>query len=233
LVKQLTYYFIFFTVISLLGCDSGLFRHGISEGTIEFEVSYPEMDPDNVMADFMPKTMTMYFKNDVYATELSAGLGMFKTSFISNSKTYTLDHLVKLINKKYVTSFDKESAYQVNDAYHEFSIIHLPNTKEIAGYECKSALVVFNDVINTSFYLYYTDAIDIKDSNWSLPFNEIKGVLLEYNIKRNGIDMHFKATKVIDTDVKKDVFNIPNDYKKISHGEMEKELNSIFESFLN
>lgn len=218
-------------LLLLTGCDGNLFKHGITEGEIEYEVTYPEMDPDNVLADFMPDVMSMKFKDNKVFNELSAGMGMFKTNFIYDCENHTMDHLVKLINKKYVTHFDINTADQVNDLYHEFSIIPLNGTITIAGYECQRALIVFNDINNTSFYLHYTDKISIEDANWSNPFREIPFVMLEYSVKRNGIAMHFKATKVKEAEVADDVFTIPSEYQVITYEEMERELNNIFESF--
>lgn len=189
------------------------------------------MEEDNVLADFMPNKMMVSFKENKVSVELSAGMGMFKSNFIADSKSYTMHHLVKLINKKYMTVYDKELANKVNDYYHPFSIIHLSGTKTIAGYECKRALVVFDNVQNTSFYLHYTDAIDIKDPNWSNPFKEMDQVLLEYRIIRNGISMHFTASQITEKNVSDDTFAIPSEYETISYETMENELNKIFESF--
>lgn len=189
------------------------------------------MDPDNVLADFMPDVMTMKFKDNKVFNELSAGMGMFKTNFIYDCENRKMDHLVKLINKKYVAHFDENSADKVNDLYHEFSIIPLSGTISIAGYECQRALIVFNDIDNTSFYLHYTDQISIENANWSNPFREIPFVMLEYSVKRNGIAMHFKATEVREEDVDESLFLVPDDYSELTYEQMEEELNNVFESF--
>lgn len=219
------------TILLITGCESGIFKTGLSEGAIEYDVTYPEMDPDNVLADFMPDVMTMKFKDNHVFNELSAGMGMFKTNFIYDCENRKMEHMVKLINKKYVAHFNDTTANQVNELYHEFSIIPLNGTITIAGFECQRALIVFSDIDNTSFYLHYTDQINIEDANWSNPFREIPYVMLEYSVKRNGIAMHFKATKVIEEDVEETIFTTPEDYKTVSYEELEKELNNVFESF--
>jgi len=137
-------------------CKGGLFDRRISEGIIEYEVSYPNINPDDMLAGLMPTSMSMKFKNNQFNAELSAGMGMFKTNFISNSNDFFLVNSVKLINKKYATKLDKAAVDKMNEKYSKFYISKLDEKKEIAGYNCKKALVVFDDVANESFYVYYT-----------------------------------------------------------------------------
>jgi len=174
----------------------------------------------------------MKFRDNVAVTELSAGMGMFKTNFIANSNDYSLKQVVKLVNKKFASVFNsKEEADVIHNYYRDFSIIEVEDHEVVAGYDCKKALVVFNDVSITSFYIYYTDQIRIKDPNWSLPFRHIQGVLLEYQMERNGIVMRFRATQVLDAKVADSDFEIPDGYETVAYEKMEKEMNDIFETF--
>lgn len=64
----------------IYGCKSDSENH--AEGVIEYQVSYPKMEKTNFMLDFMPRKMTMSFRRDIYSTQLTAGMGMFRSSFI-------------------------------------------------------------------------------------------------------------------------------------------------------
>ena len=79
--------------------------------------------------------------------------------------------------------------------------------------------------------LYYTSDISIKDPNWSLPFTGVEGVLMEYEMKRNGIIMKLTATSVKKTDVEDDVFSVPEEYEDVTIEFMEEELDKLFETF--
>ena len=231
--NRVIYLFFFTVIISVLfdACNGGLFDRRISEGIIDYEVSYPSISPDDMLAGLMPSAMSMKFKNNRFNAELSAGMGMFKTNFISNSNEHNLINSVKLINKKYATKLDKEAVSKMNEKYSHFYISKLDETKEIAGYKCKKALVVFDDVANESFYVYYTDEINIKDPNWSNIFKDISGVLLEYQMERYGIMMKFTAKSVTKAKVEDSEFQLSSDYENLTLADLEKEINAIFETF--
>lgn len=234
-IKQINAIYIVITFIILnlflASCDSNLWDQRLTQGEIEFNVTYPEMDEGNVLVDFMPDVMDMKFKDDKVITELSAGMGMFKTTFIADCKTHTMNQMVKLVNKKYSSNYDLNNIGKLNAGYDDFYIINSGGMKEIAGYHCKEALVVFNTVDHSSFYIYYTDDIKIADPNWIFPFNEIKGVPLQYRIERNGIVMELIANTVTEVDIPEEAFISSNEFTEITHEKMEKELNDIFESF--
>lgn len=230
---RIIYFFFCLAILTVLfdGCKGGLFDRRISEGIIEYEVSYPNIDPDDMLAGLMPTSMIMKFKNNQFNAELSAGMGMFKTNFISNSNDYFLINSVKLINKKYATKLDQKAVEKMNEKYSKFYISKLDEKKEIAGYNCKKALVVFDDVANESFYVYYTDEINISNPNWSNIFKDIDGVLLEYQMERYGIMMKFTAKSVTETKLEDSEFQLTSDYENLTLTDLEKEINAIFDTF--
>ena len=189
------------------------------------------MDKKNFMLDFMPKKMVLKFKDDKYKTSLSAGMGMFRTNFIGNCETHEMSHLVKMVNKKYSAGYNEKSIEIFNNAYDDFTIIETNNTKTIAGYKCKKMWVIFTAVSLPNFELYYTTDISIKDPNWSLPYTSVDGVLMEYEMKRNGVIMKLTATSVTKTDIEDVVFSVPEEYEDVTIEFMEGELDKLFETF--
>jgi GLPGLI family protein len=220
-----------FIALFYLGCDSGLFDKRISEGIIEYEVTYPALDPNDMLAGLMPGTMTLKFKDNKFNTELSAGMGMFKTNFISNSNDYTLINSVKLINKKYATLLHKKDVEKANEKFKNINIIKSDETKEIAGYMCKKAVIVFDDIDMGEFYVYYTDQIKFNDPNWGTPFKDINGIMLEYQMVKYNILMTFTAKSVKKAEVDDAEFKIPDDYEFIPIEDLDKEINNIFDTF--
>lgn len=224
-------YILFLFAIVLLGaCNSGFFSSKISEGVVEYTVSYPNIDPDNILSNVLPEKMIFTFKDNRFNSEMSAGMGMFKTNFIVNSDDYQLIHLVKLMNDKYATKMDQEIINQMNKAFENAEIIDTKETKTIAGHLCKKALVVFEELDFPEAYVYYTEDIKFKDPNWTLPYKKIPGVMLEYEIEQYDIRMKFTATKVVKASVDDSVFEMPEDYSLIPHKEVEREVNALFES---
>ena len=80
MLKKTLYILLIILSSSLIGCREEANENG--EGVISYKVTYPKMDKTNFMFEFMPKKMELIFKNDKYITNLSAGMGLFKTSFI-------------------------------------------------------------------------------------------------------------------------------------------------------
>lgn len=218
-------------IVGLVGCDTAIFHPKLAEGEIEYDVTYPVMDPDNVMADFMPKEMTLRFKDNKFITNLSAGMGMFRTNFVGDCETHKMSHLVKMVNKKYTTKYDDNSVDILNKAYEDYTIVETNDTRIIAGYECPKLWVIFTDVSMPSFELFYTTDISIKDPNWSLPFKGVDGVLMAYDMKRNGIIMRLEATRVSKVEVDDSEFIVPQEYESVSIKHMEEELDKLFDTF--
>ena len=96
--------------------------------------------------------------------------------------------------------------------------------KNIAGYDCNHALAVFPNSVDT-VEIYYTDQLDIKNPNSNNPYRNINGVLLQFSVKLAGINMMFKAKRVIGVEIDMKNFDIPTGYKEVSKEEMEKIVN--------
>ncbi|MDQ3192700.1 MAG: hypothetical protein M3Q58_13990 [Bacteroidota bacterium] len=192
----------------------------ISEGIIEYDITYPETTEDNVMIAIMPKTMLLKFKNDKVAFEFTGGMGLFKATFISDLQKQSIIHLVKILNKKYAITYNSSQIQEI-DEMPELNINFTGDKKTIAGYESKRSLITFKDDENTSYDIYFTDDLNIKTPNWSTPYKEINGVLLEYQLKRYNVVMRFTATSVSAADIDDSDFEKPEEYKIITKEEMD------------
>ncbi|HET6245873.1 MAG: hypothetical protein H0V01_12460 [Bacteroidetes bacterium] len=192
----------------------------ISEGIIEYDISYPETAEDNVMIALMPKTMLLKFKNDKVAFEFTGGMGLFKATFVSDLQNQKLLHLVKILNKKYALTYNAAEIHDI-DEMPGININFTGEKKTIAGYETKRSLITFKDDENTSYDIYFTEDINLKTPNWSTPYKEINGVLMEYQLKRYNVVMRFTATSVKKADIDDSDFEKPDDYKIITKEEMD------------
>ncbi|HRG38655.1 MAG TPA: hypothetical protein PK289_08995 [Bacteroidia bacterium] len=194
----------------------------ISEGEIEYSAKV--IDPNNPMASMAPNKMTVRFKSDKSAAEMSAGLGLFSTSFITDPDKKTVTQLVKILNKKFMLVQDQQSIDKENLNY-AFKFIPTKQKKVIAGYNCTKVEVVPDDKSIPPFDVYYTDELDIKDPNFASPYKEIKGVLMEYQLKKFGLEMRFEAKSVRKELIEDKYFQVPVEYKPVS----EKEMRRIFD----
>lgn len=219
-----------------IGCEGNFFDQRMNEGVIEYEVSYPTIDDDNIVKTFLPSTMMFTFKDNVFCSELNSSMSQFKVAFISNSNTHELQQIFKLTPKQLYAHIPKHAIDSLNLLeYGKVSIVLAPDTKNIVGMHCKKAEVWCE--INgekTSYDVFYTEDIKLEDPNWSLPFHEIKGVPLEYQVNRMGITMHFKAKKIQSQVIEASFFEKQSaGFKKVHYPFIEKELKSLADDLAN
>jgi GLPGLI family protein len=212
----------FVYILIFIGCGQSDDKF-ISEGAIEYTASV--VDQNNPMASLAPSKMTIKFKNNKSNAEMSAGMGLFSTSFISNPEAKTMTQLVKLLNKKFSLVHDEAKIKKENDDF-PLEITPSKETKLIAGYKCEKAHIKLNGEDPTEFDIYYTKDLGIKNPNFANPFYKIDGVLMEYQMKKFGLEMKFTAKSVKKEDIDDATFDLPADYKPIS----EKEMNELFQS---
>lgn len=212
------------TALLLLSRCGGTDEKNLTEGIIEYDAM--AVDQSNPMASLAPSKMTFRFKDDKFSAEMTAGMGMFTTTFISDRNAKTLTQLVRLLNKKYCLTLDSLAIKKENDALPIMKIEKSKETKMIAGYKCTKATVSFPDDIHPTFTVYYTTDIHLTDPNWNSPFSKIEGVLMEYQVDRYGMEMKFTAKKVTKTEVEDSNFEIPEGYKAVTIEYM----NEIFQS---
>ena len=225
--------FLFFlSLVALISGCEGLKNDGrLREGVIEYNVTYPKLDPNSVLIELLPTKMTLSFKDDLFKTDLSAGFGMFKMNVIVRNDDKEVSQLVKLINDRFVVNYDEAAAIASNEQFPKIRLEHTGKVKTIAGFECKEALVTVLNDSNETFTIYYTDQIRLMESNWFTQFTEIEGVLMEYQVERYNLCSRFSALKVTAKEIDDNVFAVPDEYKEIQEQEMNDKMQDIFNNF--
>jgi len=204
-------------ILGVTGCRNSDEKF-ISEGAIEYDAAV--VDQSNPMATLAPNKMTIKFKNNKSAAEMSAGMGLFSTAFISDPETKSMTQLVKLLNKKF-SLVQNEAEIQKENAAYPVEITPVKGTKMIAGYNCQKAHVKVKDEYASEFDIYYTKELNIKNPNFANPFYKIDGVLMEYQMKKFGLEMKFTAKSIKNEEVDDDTFELPSDYKPITKEAMD------------
>lgn len=204
------------TFLLFASCGQGDEKN-ISEGVIEFDATV--VDQSNPMASLAPSKLIMKFKDDKACAEMSAGMGLFSTSFISDPEKHTLTQLVKLLNKRFTLTQNQQQIDRENNAY-PVELTPTNETKLIAGYKCKKTHVKMKDDSGLEFDVFSTNELRIKDPNFCNPYFKIDGVLMEYQMKKFDLEMRFTAKSVRKEDIDDATFEIPADYKVISQDEM-------------
>ena len=205
-------------ILGLTSC-SNADENKLSEGTIEYDAVV--VDQAHPMANMAPSKMTVKFKNDKSCAEMSAAMGLFSTSFISDPASKTMTQLVKFLNKKF-SLVQKEAEIKKENSTYKLEITPTKETKVIAGCKCLKSHVKVKggDSSDYEFDIFYTDELGIKNPNFANPYSMINGVLMEYQLKKFGLEMRFTAKSVKEEDIDDSYFEIPADYRAVSQQEM-------------
>ncbi len=177
------------------------------------------------MASLAPGKMTVKFKKELFASEMSV-MGVFTTTFISNPIKKNLTVLVKMFDVKQACIDDEKAIKAECDAY-KLEFEETKETKVIAGYKCKKVIVTMSDDPTIKYDVYYTEELNVTNPNFSNPYNKINGMLMQFRLKKFGLEMEFTAQGVTKEDVPDETFELPAYYKVITKAEMDEVFKSI------
>ncbi len=195
----------------------------INEGIIEFDVS--AVDPNHPWAGMIPSTATLKFKDDKFLLEMST-MGMFTTMFICNQENKTLTQMVKFLDIKQAC-IENESDINKENLGYKIKWEETKETKTLAGYKCKKIKVEMAGDPSVKFDAYYTGEMGSENVNNLSPYNGVKGMLMQYRLKKMGLELQFTAKSVKSADVTDNIFEIPAYFKIVNKAEIEK----IFQQF--
>jgi len=220
--KKIIYILFIFICAS---CDVKKETGYIDEGEINYKLVYLESDKDKPIISILPSTMTVKFNKHFSIQKVDGWLGFFSLTGISDYKKGKDYALLKILEKKYI--YEKNSG-EGSFGYKELpgmNIKYVNETKIIAGYKCKKALITLPDSTLDTMIVYYTDQINIKNPNWNNPFKQINGVLLEFQMEQFNIKTKITANYVKSIEVPDKEFEIPSGYKRVTKREMDKVIN--------
>jgi len=207
-------------LITRCGEDDAFEKH-LTEGVIEYELSYPELDSNNLMLEMLPDEMVMHFKEDKFRSELKTGAGIVEMTLIANGADRQMHNMVKLFSDRYVLSLDQQGAREMVNVIPPFQIKNLDGIDTIADAACKRVLIDFGAAKNESYIFAFTDEVGMIEPNWCTPYHEIQGVLLDYHIENYGIVMHLRAKRIIAEEVEDELFVVDERYQELSKEEFD------------
>lgn len=213
---------LFSTLVSLMmlvSCSgSKKSENALTEGVIEYNAEV--VDQSHPMAGLAPGSATVKFKDNRLQVEMST-MGIFNTIFISDPGKKTLTQMVKFMDIKNACIQTEADLIQENKDY-ELKLEEVKGTKTIAGYKCNKVKATYMNNPSESFDVYYTTDLGLDSINNIGPYKQLKGMLMQYRLKKLGLEMCFTATAVKGEEIKDDVFEVPAFYKIVTRPEMEK-----------
>jgi GLPGLI family protein len=208
----------------VLCCSIGLNAQKEFEGQIKYAITYEGMGLNESMKSILPEEMIFILKENKSRSELITGMGDQINIFDGNTKTSI--NLMDIIGQKIAIRKTIKDLDLDRKKYQELKVDFKDETKEIAGYACKKATIKVNATDfngESSFNVYYTEDLGNTGINYGDPlFNQINGVMLEYEIKARGLMMRFSASEIKSEAISDDTFSIPEDYKEMTRDELKR-----------
>lgn len=204
-------------VLTLLSMVFTSFKAGekITEGVVEFDIAFLDLTPEMKQAEAMlPKKLTMYFKGENIRGEMPTAMG--NTITIANEKKKEFYVLMDMMGQK--TAIKQTEAdikkQQLEQDVKDIKVTQTSETKTIAGYTCKKAIVTFKlKGDEEKVECFYTEDLPVIGNKNSSPgFDQIKGFMMEYSLNMNGIKMRMTATSVRAEKIDDSQFVVPKDY---------------------
>lgn len=213
------------------GCNSDLLDRRLGEGVIEYALSFPDYDPNGIMAGMLPERTTLSFSDDKQVAELSAGMGIFRTTMVVDGAKKGMDYHLSMMSKKMVAHLQPRDLGLFNQESGKPTIVFTEDLDTIAGYPCKRAIAIFDRIDFPETELWYTDKIELQNPNWFNPFAEIPGVLLRYDIVQHGMRMRLDAISVKPDDVDPSKFKVKEEFEKVQPEVLHHELAEVLGTF--
>jgi hypothetical protein len=190
------------------------------DGVITYKISYPDSKFSEAQLNMFPKVMTVSVKGSKARTEMNVGGGT--TVAILDYVAKTKVALINMMGQKFAI---KQTAQEIEkgNAQQPKGTVNVTNeTKSIAGYNCKKAIVTSDeDGVKSTFEVWFTEELGGKDANFDNPlYKDINGVMLEFLIKTPQITMKLTATSVEKKAVSAKDFEIPTDYTLTTQEEL-------------
>ena len=221
--------------LSLLcsGCGRSLLGGGVSEGVIEYAMSFPDMDPNGLMADMLPEKTVLSFNKEHQSLDLSAGMGVFKTSMVVNTPDKILDYHMSVMGKSLMAVLHPRDLVNLNNTAPTIALIYTSALDTIAGYPCKQVYVIYEGIDRPQEEVWYTEAIPMDNPNWFGPYSEIPGVLMRYDLVQHNIRMRMEATSVKPGPVDEAKFAVRPGHQQVSPEVLYEQLDEVLGAFSN
>jgi len=201
----------FVLIASLFGSNHAMSGKPF-EGVITYKISYPGSKASESQMAMYPKLLTISIKGTKSRTDLQ--MSNMNTITITDYTDKTSVSLLNLMGQKYAikktsAEIEKEMSKEAKP-----TVELTGETKMIAGYNCKKAVISVNDDgVKNTYEVYFTSEMGSKLANFDKPwYKDIDGVLLEFLMINRDITMKFTATSIEKKNLAAKDFEIPSDY---------------------
>lgn len=193
----------------------------INQGEIHYNIEYSG-SMGGVPKEVLPQNLIVSFKKNKLLFEMISTFGNSGIINLTNPEEKIFDTYFSLFTIKYYYAAAEGELFPGFEAMDGMELKKTSKTAQICGFNCKNAEVTFPSDRSKVMTIWYTNEIDVKNSNISTPFKEIDGVLMDFYFYLGATEVHFSAENVYEKDISDDLFIRRNDFKQVSRDEINK-----------
>ena len=216
---------VFFLVIISFSCrEKG--GKNINQGEIHYTIEYTG-NLGGVPKEVLPQNLIVYFKKDKLLFEMVSSFGNSGIINLTNPDEGIFDTYFSLFTIKYFYAAEEGELFPGFEGMEGMELKKTLQTTQICGFNCKNAQVTFPSDRNRVMSVWYTNEINVKNSNISTPFKAIDGVLMDFFFYLGTTEVHFTAENVYNKDIDDVTFTRRDDFKRVSREEINKFINKM------
>ena len=209
-------------------CSITLTMAQLNEGHIKFEIEVSATNPEMEMAVGMMQgsTMNLFFADQDLHSELNMGAMMTVSTIVLGKSGDVIILMSGMMGKKAIpTTLEEIIKTTESKEISPMDVELLDETKDIAGYSCKKAVLTNED--GDEMVTWYTTDITINTQGQSYHNAEIPGFPLQFTQDANGLIMTITAVEIeesISKKKKKELFSskVPDGYTEMSPDDLKK-----------
>jgi hypothetical protein len=186
----------------------------IDQGEIHYSIDYIGT-LGAIPKEALPRNLVVSFKKDKILFEM-LGMGNSGILNLANPELGIYDTYFSLFSFKYFYAAKQGELYPGFEAMEGMIIKKTDRTSIICGFNCKNAEVTFPSDRNKIFNIWYTNEINVKNTNASTPFSQIDGVLMSFFFFLGSAEIHFEAETVYKKDVPDETFERRDKFKRVT-----------------
>ncbi len=204
--------FAFTVLMSSLILGTNAFAGKPFEGMITYKITYPASKFTESQLAMFPKIVTVMIKGTKSKTEYQTNMGS-QIEISDYTEKSKVNH-INMMRQKYAIKQSAEEIEKENAQEPKATVEVTNETRVIAGYTCKKAIVTQDDDgVKTTFEVFYSSELGSKMANFDNPlYKDIDGALLEFSMKTPQISMKFTATSIEKKGISNKEFEVPADY---------------------
>jgi len=223
-MKQIEYFRITIMSVLLVMVVSTFAGPKPFEGIITFKIAYPDNKFSESQMAMFPKVMTITIKGDKTKSEIQTPMGaqIEITNYSDKSKVA----LINMMGQKYAIPETTEEIKEEMSKEPTPEVQITTETKTIAGYTCKKAIVTVNENGSiTTYDVWFSEDFGSVNPNFDNSiYKDINGVLLEFSMITPQFTMVFSAISVEKKSISSKEFEVPADYSITTKEELQSKM---------